>query len=387
MSGKLKAIELKTLKQGNHSDGNNLFLRVQPTGARSWVFRYKINDKAKEIGLGSLTVRTLAEARELAIDMKRAIHRGENPKALLFTKATKTFTSYAAECIQSKRAEWRNPKHAQQWFNTLETYVYPFIGDKSIETIETDDVIKVLEPIWTTKTETATRVRQRIEAVLDYAYFNEKLQKANPARWRGHLEITLPKPNKIRTVQHFEAIPYIDLPNVMKLLRSKTSMSSYCVRWIALTACRSNEARSMVWDEINQKDKTWTIPPEKMKAKEEHRVPLTDECLEVLNKVSKYKSLCTSDIVFFNEKSGKLSDQAVSKTLKSVSYDKATVHGLRSSFKDFAHDKTTFAHEVIEKCLAHSVGAVEKAYRKTDLIGKRRELMNQWGDFLRSDNQ
>lgn len=187
----------------------------------------------------------------------------------------------------------------------------------------------------------------------------------------------------MKSAEHFEAIPYADLPKVIELLRTKNSMSAYCVRWIALTACRSNEARSMVWGEINQKDKIWTTLPEKMKTNKEHRVPLTEECLDVLGKVNQFKSLCNSDIVFFNEKGGKLSDQTVSRLLKSVSFKEATVHGLRSSFIDYVYDKTTFECEVIEQCLAHTISALEQAYRRIDLFDKRHELMNQWGDYLK----
>ena len=257
---KLRAVQINSLPPGTHSDGGNLLLRVRESGSRSWVFRYKQNGRAIELGLGSTSDRTLAEARDTVNDMRRAIARGQSPKEVLrIEKPGKTFSEYALECIEQKKAGWRNSKHASQWINTLEQYAFPFIGDKSITDIGVDDVKAVLNPIWRGKTETASRVRQRIEVVLNYAFLHEGTDKSNPARWKGCLDHVFAAPKKVSPVVHFNAIPYTQLLEVMQALRSKNSMSAYCVRWVALTACRSSEARGMTWQEIDMITKTWTI--------------------------------------------------------------------------------------------------------------------------------
>lgn len=258
-------------------------------------------------------------------------------------------------------------------------YAFPFIGDKSITDIGVDDVKAVLNPIWKDKTETASRVRQRIEVVLDYAFLHENIDKSNPARWKGCLDHVFAAPKKVSPVVHFNAIPYADLFKVMELLRNKNSMSAYCVRWIVLTACRSSEARGMTWDEIDMAAKTWTIPSKRMKSGREHRVPLIRESLEILTLLEKLKS--ENDNLVFGRR---LSDVAVSKMLKSVSYPEATVHGLRSSFRDWCGDNTNFSREVCEAALAHAVqNQTEAAYRRSDLFEKRRDLMIKWEDYLR----
>ncbi len=382
---KLKAIQINSLPPGSHSDGNCLYLRVKDSGARSWVFRYKVNGKPVELGMGSVSVRTLSEARHLAIDMKRAIAAGSNPKSLLAPKQqTKTFSDYALELIESKRAGWRNTKHAQQWINTLQEYVFPFVSKKPVKEIHLEDIKRILKPIWYTKTETASRVRMRIEAVLDFGYLHEGIDKANPARWRGCLDHVYPSPKKTQPVEHFEAVHYDKLPAIMAILRAKTSMSAYCVRWIALTACRSNEAREMVWDEIDVDKAIWTIPAERIKAGREHRVPLSQECIEILEMIKTFEIPSKNGLVFFNPYGNALSDVAISKMLKSVSFKEATIHGLRSSFRDWAAEKTHYPREVCEQSLAHAIGAVEGAYRRSDLFNKRRELMNDWGKFLQA---
>lgn len=380
---KLKAIQINSLPPGTHSDGGNLLLRVRESGSRSWVFRYKQNGRAIELGLGSTNDRTLAEARDAANDMRRAIARGQSPKEVLrVEKPGKTFAEYARECIEHKKAGWRNSKHASQWTNTLEQYAFPFIGDKSITDIGVDDVKSALNPIWKGKTETASRVRQRIEVVLDYAFLHEDIDKSNPARWKGCLDHIFAAPKKVSPVVHFNAIPYTKLHEVMQALRAKTSMSAYCVRWIALTACRSSEARGMTWEEIDMTSKTWIIPASRMKSGREHRVPLNNECTEILVTLDQFKSV--SDGMVFIQK---LSDVAVSKALKIISYPEATVHGLRSSFRDWCGDNTNFSREVCEAALAHAVqNQTEAAYRRSDLFEKRRDLMMQWGKYLYNSN-
>lgn len=378
---KLKALQINSLPPGTYSDGGNLILRVRESGSRSWVFRYKLNGRAIELGLGSTTDRTLAEAREIANEMRRAIARGQSPKDVLkIKKPNKTFAEYAIECIEHKKAGWRNSKHASQWLSTLEQYAFPFIGAKSITDIGVDDVKGILKPIWNNKTETASRVRQRIEIVLDYAFLHEDVDKSNPARWKGCMDHIFPPPKKVSPVVHFNAIPYIKLPNLMATLRTKTSMSAFCVRWIALTACRSSEARGMTWEEVDMSSKVWRIPSVRMKSGREHRVPLNEECIEILIHLKQFRSF-GNDMVFLQ----KLSDVSTSKTLKIASYPKATVHGLRSSFRDWCGDQTNYPREVCEAALAHVIqNQTEAAYRRSDLFDKRRDLMLQWGKYLKN---
>lgn len=295
---KLKSVQINSLPPGTHSDGGNLLLRVRESGSRSWVFRYKQNGRASELGLGSTNDRTLAEAREIANDMRRAISRGQSPKEVLqVVKPSKTFSEYAVECIEQKKAGWRNSKHASQWINTLKQYAFPFIGDKSVTDIGVDDIKAVLNPIWKGKTETASRVRQRIEVVLDYAFLHEGIDKSNPARWKGCLDHVFAAPKKVSPVVHFNAIPYIKLPEIMQVLRAKTSMSAYCVRWIILTASRSSEARRMTWEEVDMDTRTWPVPSNRMKSGREHRVPLDDECMEILATLDQFKSV-NNGVVF-----------------------------------------------------------------------------------------
>lgn len=382
--GRLKALQIKSLPPGNHSDGNNLYLRVKPTGARSWVFRFKQNGKVAELGLGSVAIRTLSEARNLAIDMCRLIAAGSNPKQALTPKQQeKTFSDYAGELIEAKKQGWRNAKHASQWVNTLAQYAYPVIGNKPVADIDINDLKKILKPIWGTKTETASRLRMRIEAVLDYGYLHEGTDKANPARWRGSLDKLLPSPKKTKSVEHFTAIPYEHLPSVMAQLRTRLSVAALCVRWVALTACRSGMARAMTWDEIDTEKRAWVISGTKMKTGVEFRVPLSDECVAILKQAERFKSFSQTGCVFPGERAGRpMGDTVLSSELKRASFPQATVHGLRSSFMDWAADETDFPREIREQALAHSIGVVERAYRRSDLFEKRRELMDAWANFL-----
>lgn len=385
--GRFKAIQINSLPPGNHSYGDCLYLRVKESGTRSWVFRYKIAGKARELGLGSVVIRSLREAHHIAIDMRRAIAAGIDPKTLLAKKKeSKTFADYAHEFINSKRSGWRNAKHAKQWEETLIKYAFPAIGGMAVSEIDFEHIKKLLTPIWTEKPETASRVRGRIEAVIDYAFLAEKIDKVNPARWRGGFERIFPPRKKVMPTRHFGAIPYEKIFEVMEGLRNKTNISALCIRWIALTACRSGEARGMTWDEIDLNKKMWTIPGSRMKARVEHRVPLSGECIQILEQAEKFKSLGRDGLVFFNQHGSKLSDTVLLRLLKSISGQGGTIHGLRSGFRDWASEQTNFAHEVIEASLAHQLGAVEKAYRRTDLIEKRRALMEDWCKYLASSH-
>lgn len=388
----LKQLQINSLPAGRHSDGGNLYLDVKESGARAWVFRYRINGVAKELGLGAVHSRTLAEARALATKMRTAILNGSDPKTVRPGRHAikKSFAEYAEEYVNYKKNTWKNKKHAQQWANTLRDYVIPVIGRLGVSEIDLHYVKEILDPIWETKNETANRVRMRIEAILDYAYLHENLNTANPARWKGFLDKVYNAPSKIREVTGFVALPYKQLPEVMSTLREKKSISSYCLRWVILTITRSNEARAAQWNEINFEDKLWVIPGHKMKRAITHRIPLIDECFEILEALRPFKRSEDSYIFPSNtSKSGMLSDIPLSKTFKNAAGDKSvTVHGIRSCFKDWAAEIEEFVipgiSEVTESALAHRLAKdeTELAYLRSDLYQKRLKLMKKWEVFL-----
>ncbi len=388
----LTARQITTLQTGFHSDGGNLYLRVRDTGSRSWVFRYKrrekhekkIRDKVIEIGLGPINSRTLSQAREIAIGMRTAILNGEDPAKLVRIKRSgvvMTFMDCALALIDAKRSGWRNAKHAQQWENTLSQYAYPSIGDKLPADITLADIKAILLPMWATKTETANRLRQRIEAVLDYAAVHEDEQnRSNPAKWKGVLDKVLPPARKVTKRTHHAAAPYSDAPRIMSALRNKDFLSAYCLRFIILTAARSGEARGALWDEINLKEKVWIIPGSRMKAEREHRVPLCDEAMKILAKMKQWQ-IDDAERVFPGMRGGLLSDVAVNNTLHSIAPN-VTVHGFRSSFREWGAETTSFPSAVLELALAHvNKDKVEEAYQRSDLFKRRIELMTTWGNY------
>jgi integrase len=381
--GLLAPRQVDTLNAGFHADGGNLYLRVKDTGARSWVFRYKLKGKVKELGIGSKDDRSLAQARDLAGKMRTALADGRDPVELLNRRDAKalTFADYAKELIESKRAGWKNAKHAQQWENTLKGYAFPVIGAKLPAEVSLGDVKAVLLPIWVGKTETATRLRQRIEAVLDYAAVHEKAHgRYNPARWKANLDMVLPPPRKVATREHHAAAPYSDVPRIMDELRDKDFVSAHCLRFTILTAARSGEARGARWDEIDLDAATWTIPANRMKAGREHRVPLCDEAVEILEKM-RGRRIGDSERVFSGERGGLLSDVSVNKTLHGIAPD-VTVHGFRASFRTWAEEQTNYPRSVTEAALAHvNQNEVEAAYQRSDLFERRRELMQVWGNY------
>ena len=380
----LTARQITTLSAGFHPDGGNLYLRVRDTGSRSWVFRYKIAGKVIELGLGPIANRSLSQARDLAAKMRTALADGKNPAPLVRVKhdpTVKTFKDCALELIKSKRSGWRNAKHAQQWENTLAQYAYPSIGDKQPAEISLVDVKAILLPIWATKTETATRLRQRIEAVLDYAaVHDDEPYRSNPAQWKGVLDKVLPAARKVTKRTHFAAAPYSDVPRIMSALRNKDFLSAYCLRFTILTAARSGEARGALWNEIDMEDKIWIIPAHRMKAEREHRVPLCEEAVEVLTRMRQWR-LDDNEYIFPGIRGGLLSDVAMNKTLHTVAPD-VTVHGFRSSFRQWGAETTSFPSAALELALAHvNKDKVEEAYQRSDLFNRRCELMDIWGNY------
>ena len=381
--GLLAARQVDTLGAGFHSDGGNLYLRVKETGARSWVFRYKQAGRVREMGIGSKDDRSLAGARKLAGDMRTALADGRDPAGLLIRRDTTamTFADYAVELIETKRPSWRNAKHAAQWTATLRQYAFPSIGNKLPADVTLVDVKAILLPMWATKTETATRLRQRIEAVLDYAAVHEKAHgRYNPARWKANLDMVLPAARKVTKRVHHAAAPYADVPSILSTLRDKDFLSAHCLRFTILTAARSGEARGAMWNEIDMAAKTWTIPEHRMKAGVLQRVPLCDEAMEILVKMREWR-MGDSERVFMGERGGLLSDVAINKTLHSIAPD-VTVHGFRSSFRMWGAETTAYPSAVLEAALAHvNPNEVEASYQRSDLFERRRELMQAWGNY------
>ena len=370
---------------GATSDGNGLYLKITPVGNASWQYRYQINGNRRSMGLGSCAQITLAEARTKAADFRKQVKAGIDPldvkeaEAKIIKTNQATFCDVAKDYIDSHRSGWRNVKHIQQWRNTLDQYAYPIIGNKLPANVDLADILAILQPIWAVKTETATRLRQRIEAVLDYAAVHDGSDRRNPARWKNHLDKILPAARKVAKRVHHAAAPYPDVPKIMSALRNKDSLSAYCLRFIILTAARSGEARGALWNEIKPEAKTWTIPASRMKAEREHRVPLCDEAMEILAKMQEWQQ--GSDKVFAGTRGGLLSDAAVNKTLHTIAPN-VTAHGFRSSFRQWGAEATSFPSAVLELALAHvNRDQVEAAYQRSDLFERRVELMGKWGQY------
>lgn len=384
--GKLTVRQVDTLPEGFHSDGGNLYLRVKG-GSRAWVYRYKEQGRVREMGLGSTLVRTLKEVRALAESMRKLQAEGRDPGEVLRVDVpvetiSLTFEQCAHELVEAKRTGWKNAKHAQQWINTLRDYAFPVIGNKPPADVSLADIKSILLPIWTTKTETATRVRQRIEAVLDYAAVHDLCDGTrNPARWKGVLNKVLAEPAKVSTRDHHAALPYAEVPRVMVALRDKTHISAHCLRFGILTAARSGEARGATWDEIDLDAKVWTIPSARMKAARPHRVPLSEPAMDILLAMRDVR-MENNPKVFPGGRGGLLSDVALNKTLHSVVPD-VTVHGFRSSFRDWGAEQTSFPGAVLEQALAHTnPNKVEAAYQRSDLFELRWKLMQTWAEFV-----
>ena len=389
---KLTALKVERAKQpGMYGDGGGLYLRVTEDGAKNWVFRFMLNGRPRWMGMGPLHTVSLAEARKRAGEHRLRRHDGIDPiearraerrKAQLEAAKAIMFKQCAESYIKSHRAGWRNGKHAAQWEATLATYAEPVIGNLSVQAIDTALVYKVLEPIWTKKPETASRVRGRIEAVLDWATAREYRQGENPARWRGHLDKLLPARGKVRKVEHHAALPYAELPGFLIALREQEGIAARALEFTALTAARTGETIFARWSELNLLDKTWTVPAERMKARREHRVPLSARALAILEEMQAHRH-GDDRFVFPGGKAGKpLSNMAFLMLLRRMKRDDLTAHGFRATFKTWASERTSFQNEIVEAALAHVVGSkVEQAYRRGDMFEKRRRLMSSWAQF------
>ena len=392
----LNAKKIEHAKEGMHADGKGLYLRVQGT-AKTWVFRFQLNGKRRLMTLGNeaeISVQSArAEAADLVIKVKRGIDpidhkQKENAAKKIETIKSLTFEGLAGEYIETHRSGWKSAKHANQWASTLEQYVYPVIGAKPPEQVTTDDLLMILKPIWNSKTETASRVRNRIELVWSYAKARKLCQGENPAAWRGHLDALLPKPSKVKTVRHHPALEPERVSHFINALRSVPGHGARCLELVILTATRSQEARLAQWKDLDLDNAIWTIPAANMKASKEHRVPLSDTVVNLIKSLPRVEGL---DLLFPNREGKPISDMTLTQTIRRMDAktswrdhngDVITAHGFRSSFRDWAGETTHHAREVVEHALAHQLpNKAEAAYARGSLFDKRRALMNDWADW------
>jgi integrase len=392
----------KLIKEGSPKRtalGGGLYFSITQSGSASFGFRYKLKGKSRLMGLGAFCTvnNSLAIARIKAINLQGLVRQGIDPMEQALQQEERkyaenqaaevkaefnqaTFDRVALEYIDSKSAEWKNAKHHQQWVNTLTTYAFPIIGKTPVSEIETAQVLKILKPIWTTKTETATRVRTRIELVLDYAEALKLRSGSNPARWRGHLATILPNAAKIRKIEHHPALPYDELQPFMGVLSVTNGIGARALEIAILTASRTFEVLGATWKEFDLEKRVWTVPQERMKAGIEHRIPLSESAMKILTALHDGR---ISDYVFPNLTNGKpLSNAGMSSVLKRLGRTDITVHGFRSTFRDWVAEKTNTPERIAESALAHRLkDASEAAYQRGDLIEKRQALMTNWANY------
>ncbi len=386
----LSAIEVGRLKTtGMWAVGGvaGLYLNVGAGGARSWVLRAMVGGKRRDMGLGGYPDVTLAGAREKARQAREQIEAGTDPilarkqarSALIAQQATElTFEQAAQQYIVAQGDAWRNAKHRQQWANTLATYAYPVLSRMLVRDIEQAHVLAVLEPIWRTKTETATRVRGRIESVLGWATVRGARAGDNPARWRGHLDKLLPSPKKIATVEHHEALSIDAMPGFMQALRQREGIAARALEFAILTAARSGEVRGMTWAEVDVQQRLWIVPAERHKMRKEHRVTLSDPVVALLQSMPRLEG---SELVFFAPRGGLLSDMTLLAVLRRMQVP-TTAHGFRSTFRDWVAERTNYPGDLAEMAMSHAISnTVEAAYRRGDMVDKRRKMMAAWADF------
>ena len=376
------AARSSALKAGRHSDGGGLYLNVSKAGSRSWLFMWvPAGGKRREMGLGQYPTVTLAIARARAAECRQMVATGRDPLAEKRKEIEPTFAECADKFLSSMEGQWRNPKHRAQWRMTLTEYCRPIAAMK-VSTIGTEQVLEVLNPIWTAKPETASRLRGRIERVLDFAKVKGWRSGENPALWRGHLRNVLPARRKL-TRGHHAAMPYAQVPALTERLRGLDAMSARALEFLILTAARSGEVLGARWVEFDLEAELWIVPAIRMKAGKEHRIPLSKPALGIVKALYEHR---ISDFVFPGHSTGRsLSNMAFAKLLERMKADQFTPHGFRSAFRDWVGDLTSFPREVAEAALAHRVGdATELAYRRADALEKRRKLMEAWGDYCAS---
>jgi integrase len=382
--GRLKAAEIRRLGPGRHHDGGGLYLVVGPNLGRSWIFRFRRDGKLHDYGLGPAHSVSLAAARQRAFECRAALYAGNNPvemrqakrlERVLAAAKAMTFENAAEQYIAAHTSGWRSAGQERQWRQSMTYYAFPVLGKLPVLAIDTALVLQVLEPIWQVNTDTASRDRGRIEAVLDWAAARGFRQGENPARWKGHLENLLPARGKISRVQHHAALPFTEIGPLMAELRRQQGAAARALELLILTAGRTGEVLGARWSEIDLADRVWVIPAGRMKAAKEHRVPLSDAALRVLEAMAEIRV----DEHVFPGRNGQLSHAALRQVLTYLGRTDISVHGFRSTFRDWAAETTAYPREVAEMALAHSIGSqVEAAYRRGDLFEKRRALMRDW---------
>jgi integrase len=389
--GKLTALAVsRATAPAYYGDGGGLYLQVSTGGARSWVYRFKLNGRPRMMGLGPLHTISLSEARARATACRRQRLDGIDPiearkarRNAVATEAAKAvvFADCAARYIEAHKPGWRNKKHGAQWIATLTAYACSVFGQLPVHAVDTGLVLKALEPIWTTKPETASRVRGRIESVLDWATARGYRQGDNPARWRGHLDHLLPARATVQKVEHHPALPYTEIRPFVETLRAQPGTSARALEFLVLTAARTGEVIGATWQEIDLKSKVWIVPAERIKGGKEHRVPLSARVLAILEEMKDLRR--DGDFVFPGGKRGRpLSNSAMLALLERMKRDDLTAHGFRSTFRDWAAERTNYPRDVAEMALAHVIGdKVEAAYRRGDLFEKRRRLMEEWARY------
>jgi integrase len=399
-ANKLTHLQATKLNQpGLRGDGAGLWLKVTENGSKSWIFRFTFDSRERWMGLGSFPDVSIAEARDTATDLRKMVRSGVDPleakqervAANLAVKAkTVTFDWCAEQYINAHKSGWKNAKHVDQWVHTLDSYAKPVIGALAADKIDTAHVMKILEPIWSTKSETASRLRGRIESVLDWATTRKFRTGENPARWKGHLDNLLPARSKMARVKHHPALPWVDIPAFIASLKSQAGTAALALQFTILTAARSGEVRGMTWAEIDFQNRMWVVPAERMKAGAEHRVPLSNNALQVLQSAKTATALLNTPLVFpgttYTKPTGAnsptlkpLSDMSLTAVLRRMELTNITVHGFRSSFRDWAAEATNYPRDMAEMALAHTVGdKVEAAYRRGDMFEKRRSMMDDW---------
>ena len=382
----LTVARVNSLKQpGMYADRDGLYLNITKRGSKSWILRYQLNGKRRELGLGSTRHVSLAEAREETTSLRKLKRKGIDPKAHRDSQKQAidggeiwTFDHCAEAYIAAHKPGWKNSKHADQWANTLEQYATPVFGDKPVEDVDTVLVMQVLEPIWTTKNETASRLRGRIENILSWAIVHGHREGPNPAVWRGHLSILLPPPPKVQKVQHHTALPYTEVGDFMVELRQQDCLSAKALELAILTATRTSEVINAQWDEFDLDNGVWTIPAARMKSDREQRVPLSGQALAVLLDLSDKRKW-----LFPSRNKKPLSTNAMLVLVKERMNKKVTVHGFRSTFRDWAAEVSSHPRELAEAALAHVLkNKAEAAYQRGDMLDKRRVLMQDWADYI-----
>jgi integrase len=384
----LNAKSIETLPPGMIADGNGLYLQVTDKGARSWIFRFQRAGKRHDMGLGPTYLVGLAEARRRTLEMRRALLEGIDPLARKRSNALQaaveqakniTFREAADEYFKAHRDGWRSAHHAKRWQQSLAQHVHPTLGDLPVRAIDVGIVMRVLQPIWKTMPESASRIRGRIESVLDWTTVHGYREGDNPARWRGHLDKLLPRVAKVSRVQHHTALPYSEIGAFMAALRARNTAAARALEFLILTAARPGEAVGARWSEINVAERLWIVPADRMKAHREHRVPLSDAAMAVIEQMAAIRD---GDFVFPGRSAGTaVSHTALSDQLPVLGFA-VTAHGFRSTFRDWAAERTNFPNEVCEMALAHAVAdRVEAAYRRGDLFQKRRQIMDAWARF------